>query len=93
MTIVVPRSRVEMPGEVLEAAPHDLGKELVAARVMLVRRLMRDTEPACDITQTELLYPVLGDRLAGSDDTCLAKIAALKARPAACGHARSTPGR
>ncbi len=58
---------VEMPGERIEGSADDLRQQVVAARKMLVRRLMGDSQAAGHLSQAQPL-----DTRVGDDGQCFA---------------------
>ena len=61
--IVEGRARIQVRGEAQEAATHDLGEQVVAAGVVLVRRLVRHPQLARHVAQAQVLDAPLGDHL------------------------------
>ena len=56
---------VQHVGKALKAAAHHLGQQVVAAGVVLVRRLVAHAESARHIAQAQLLQPMLCNRVVG----------------------------
>ena len=62
-------SAVKILRKALKATPHDFREQVIAARVVLIRSLMRNPKLACDLAQAQVLNAAFSDYLLRSDDT------------------------
>lgn len=89
LRIIGARPSIQVRRKTLEATTHHLGQQVVAAGVMLVRRLVGHTELARHVAQAQVFDAAFGNHFLRRHDAGVAKFQAWRGFGLLSGHAMS----